>query len=156
MQQYAIFAVFLKEVAFICRDTRTFAELRKELHCCAELRISKQDKEKKLMADAVNQKPRWGTGRVTFLARLEQIQTLIEAGNGRRAVYDSLGGISGLGIGYSQFNRYVKRYLMSQEVSALCTSGTPKGDQAPNKDMGLKRPGFQYDPSSAHKRDDLI
>lgn len=156
MQQYAILAVSLKEVAFIRRDTRTFAELRKELHCCAELRISKHDRERKLMADVLNRKPRWGTGRVTFLARLEQIQTLIEAGNGRRAVYDSLGGVSGLGISYSQFNRYVKRYLMNRDVSAPCTPGTLKGDQAPSKGMGLKRPGFQYDPSSAHKRDDLI
>lgn len=116
------------------------------------------------MADAVNQKPRWGTGRVTFLARLEQIQTLIEAGNGHRAVYDSLGGVSGLGISYSQFNRYVNRYLMSQEPesqglhlsSSAYAPGTSKEGQAQNKGVGLKRSGFQYDPNSAHKRDDLI
>lgn len=116
------------------------------------------------MASGTDSKPRKGAGRVVFFAHLEQVQALMKAGNGQRAIYDILGGGSALGISYSQFNRYVNRYLIGPELKpreAVRTSepqilGTVKSLEAPNKSAGSKRSGFQYDPSSAHKRDDLI
>lgn len=127
------------------------------------------------MADTPSSKPRRGAGRVAFLARLDQFKTLIEAGNEQRTVYDDCGGEDELGISYSQFNRYVVRYITGakddghqrkgagqiapQSPSPAATGaagGQAGGKPAPAAKPGSKRPGFEYNPNSGNNRDDLI
>lgn len=55
------------------------------------------------------EKPRLGAGRVAFLAHLETIRKEVEAGWTMQAVYDTHG--PKLGITYSQFTRYVARFV---------------------------------------------
>ena len=62
-----------------------------------------------LLGGDCNEKPRQGTGRVASLAHLEAIRTEVEAGWTMQAVYDTHG--PKLGITYSQFIRYVSRFV---------------------------------------------
>lgn len=50
-----------------------------------------------------------GTGRVAFKARLEEIKKEIEAGRTVMSVYREYG--QKVGIGYSQFDRYVNKFI---------------------------------------------
>lgn len=52
-----------------------------------------------------------GGGRVAFLKHREAIRELIEAGHVARSIYDQLGGDAKLGISYSQFMRYVNKFI---------------------------------------------
>ena len=52
-----------------------------------------------------------GGGRVAFLKHRESIRELIEAGHVARSIYDKLGGDEKLGISYSQFMRYVNKFI---------------------------------------------
>ncbi|MFJ7316424.1 TraK family protein [Pseudomonas sp. NPDC098747] len=56
-------------------------------------------------------KPRRGAGRVAFLAHAEDFRKLVEAGHPLLAIYERHQGL--LGISYSQFARYVARYIRS-------------------------------------------
>ena len=118
------------------------------------------------MADTPNKKPRRGAGRVAFLAHLEQFRRLIEAGNEQRTIYDEFGGETQLGISYSQFNRYVVRYITGAKDDGHQKEGTrppatPRPSPAPAgagaRTTEDKKPAvFQHDPSSGNHRDDLI
>jgi len=50
-----------------------------------------------------------GVGRVAFLARLADFKRLLDAGHSMRSIYDDHK--NQLGIGYSQFTKYVSRYV---------------------------------------------
>ncbi|HBQ6954518.1 TPA: hypothetical protein L8O79_001763 [Klebsiella pneumoniae] len=127
------------------------------------------------MADTPSKKPRRGAGRVAFLARLEQFRELLAAGNEQRTIYDDFGGEAELGISYSQFNRYVVRYITGAKddghqrkgtgqiappspspAPTGATGGQARGSSTPAEKPGQKRPGFQHDPNSGNDRDDLI
>ncbi|HCZ8855114.1 TPA: hypothetical protein O4F33_005190 [Pseudomonas aeruginosa] len=127
------------------------------------------------MADTPSKKPRRGAGRVAFLARLEQFRELLAAGNEQRTIYDDFGGEAELGISYSQFNRYVVRYITGAKNDGHQRKGTgqiappspspaptgaaggqARGNSTPAEKPGQKRPGFQHNPNSGNDRDDLI
>ncbi len=127
------------------------------------------------MADTPSKKPRRGAGRVAFLARLEQFRELLAAGNEQRTIYDDFGGEAELGISYSQFNRYVVRYITGAKDDGHQRKGTgqiappspspaptgaaggqARGSSTPTEKHGQKRPGFQHNPNSGNDRDDLI
>ncbi|EHJ6431819.1 TraK family protein [Salmonella enterica] len=127
------------------------------------------------MADTPSKKPRRGAGRVAFLARLEQFRELLAAGNEQRTIYDDFGGEAELGISYSQFNRYVVRYITGAKDDGHQRKGTgqiappspspaptgaaggqARGSSTPVEKPGQKRPGFQHNPNSGNDRDDLI
>ncbi len=76
------------------------------------------------MADTPSKRPRRGAGRVAFLARLEQFRELLAAGNEQRTIYDDFGGEAELGISYSQFNRYVVRYITGAKDDGHQRKGT--------------------------------
>lgn len=63
------------------------------------------------------EKPRLGAGRVAFLAHLETIRKEVEAGWTMQAVYDTHG--PKLGITYSQFTRYVARFVKEKPPGRL-------------------------------------
>lgn len=62
------------------------------------------------MKKAPKELPR-GAGRVAFLARVEDFRKLVVAGHSILAIYQEHG--KDLGISYSQFSRYVARYIRS-------------------------------------------
>jgi hypothetical protein len=57
-------------------------------------------------------KPELGTGRVAFLARLPAIKEAIESGRTVMSVYREYG--KQLGIGYTQIDRYVNRFIKNK------------------------------------------
>lgn len=113
---------------------------------------------------------RTGAGRVAFLARLDEFSGLIQAGWPVTVVYEIHGG-DNTGLSYSQFARYVGKYIrkptkrgaqqptiademplpikpqVGQQQSGASTMSTP---------MPKRRPGFHHDPNSGNNRDDLI
>lgn len=118
------------------------------------------------MTDTPNRKPRRGAGRVAFLAHLEQFRKLIEAGNEQRTIYDEFGGETQLGISYSQFNRYVVRYITGAKSDGhqKKEGGQPAISRPSPASAGAgartaevkKQTVFQHNPSSGNDRDDLI
>lgn len=120
-----------------------------------------------------------GGGRVAFLKHRESIRELIEAGHVARSIYDKLGGDEKLGISYSQFMRYVNKFITpgkSHDVQATPpphpTPGVRTGTTAPTSSGHLPpangtgkpassgpRPGAQpriQHNSVASDKDDLI
>lgn len=91
---------------------------------------------------------RRGAGRVAFLASKDLFRSLFEQGHSQRAIYDDHG--SRLGITYSQFNRYMTRYLTEKEsvieqqneVSSSSAPPSPGGRAKPDRDEdGATRDG---------------
>ncbi len=64
------------------------------------------------MTKATAKPHRKGAGRVAFLARADLFRSLVEAGHPQRSIYDDHA--ADLGISYSQFNRYVGKYLLGK------------------------------------------
>lgn len=120
-----------------------------------------------------------GQGRVAFLARVDDFRNLLDAGHPLRSIYNDHK--DQLGIGYPQFTKYVSRYIRkakddghqkkgstegqkpaSQQGHSTAptgaTGGTVGASDSPDTKTqpGAKRPGFQHDPDSGNKRDDLI
>lgn len=60
-------------------------------------------------------KVRKGDGRVAFLAHADQFRKLLDAGHPQRSIYDDYG--DKLSISYSQFNRYVGKYLLGRKTT---------------------------------------
>lgn len=96
-----------------------------------------------------------GAGRVAFLARIEDIRKEIHAGYPLLAIYQEYE--KHLKISYSQFARYVTRYIRSKpryenegEKPVPATESTEPGEKEKRK------PGFSHDAVSGSKRDDLI
>ncbi|MFZ2316076.1 MAG: TraK family protein [Gammaproteobacteria bacterium] len=131
------------------------------------------------MQDKPNKNLRRGAGRVSFIARIEKFRELIKAGHGQRTIYDEFGGKEKLGISYSQFNRYMTRYIVGKKEKQG-GDGLQKNDlqqfdqvsqyQAPiintqyeaqnhnektEKYSSKQHNGFQHNPNSSD-RDDLI
>lgn len=112
-------------------------------------------------------------GRVAFLAHCNVIRDLLEKGHRNREVSAELE--AKLTISYSQFNRYVLRYITGEQNNghqrkrtAQISPPTPypaltpaPSGEARNSDArvfktGQKRAQFKHDPNSGNTRDDLI
>lgn len=122
------------------------------------------------MTTATKATKRKGAGRVAFLARKDEFKRLLDAGHPQRSIYDDHA--AELGISYSQFNRYVGKYLgkaHDHEHQRNDTQAAPaaagSGEQAAGNHGSAarrpatseqRRPGFQHDPNSGNDRDDLI
>ena len=98
-----------------------------------------------------------GAGRVAFLARIEDIRKMVDAGYSLLVIYEKYE--KHLKISYSQFARYVTRYIRSKpryekegekRVPATETKTIDSGEKEKRK------PAFTHDPSSGSNRDDLI
>ncbi|EJC7212057.1 hypothetical protein M0G61_002296 [Salmonella enterica] len=111
-----------------------------------------------------------GAGRVAFLARLDEFRGLVQAGWPVTVIYENHGGAD-TGLSYSQFVRYVGKYI--RKPTQRGTQQKPAPDEIPPAitpppepvqsgasktpaHMPKRRPGFQHDPSSGNDRDDLI
>jgi hypothetical protein len=118
-------------------------------------------------------KIRRGAGRVAFLARIDDFRKLLVAGHPLRAIYDDFA--EQLGISYSQFTKYVGRYIRNEKNDRHqrkdsgqitlpspppdptgAAGGQTRGSSTPAEKPGQKRPGFQHNPNSGNDRDDLI
>lgn len=128
------------------------------------------------MAIETAESPRRGDGKIAFLARLDTFQELFKAGHQQRKVFEKYE--SELGMSYSQFNRYVNKYIraetadghqrkgqgqkQSPSATAASTGGNSgSGGASPTpatsgKPASKRPPVFQHDPSSGNTRDDLI
>lgn len=133
------------------------------------------------MADTP-EKIRRGVGRVAFLARLDEFRKLVDAGWPITIIYEDHG--TSTGLSYSQFVRYVGKYLRTpstrstgddqsnaQPVPPTPTEtlsepqapsrqqrSKPTPSQPPSKPVSKpkRRAVFQHDPSSGNTRNDLI
>ena len=112
-------------------------------------------------------------GRVAFLAHSNAIRDLLAKGHRNKEVFAELE--AELDISYSQFNRYVARYItgsianghQSKDVGQIAPpnhtttrSGTTerqtRGINTQIEPRDQKRPVFKHDPNSGNERDDLI
>jgi len=111
-----------------------------------------------------------GAGRVAFLARLDEFRGLIQAGWPVTVVYENHGG-DNTGLSYSQFARYVGKYIRKPTKRGAQQPTTPDEIIVPVASVpeqmqsalptvpapiSKPRPGFRHDPSSGNNRDDLI
>ncbi|HEO70998.1 MAG TPA: hypothetical protein ENN80_07015 [Candidatus Hydrogenedentes bacterium] len=101
---------------------------------------------------------RKGAGRVAFLARADLFRSLLNAGHPQRSIYDDHA--ADLGISYSQFNRYVRKYLLGKADDHEHQKG-PSPAPAPTAGPGQQpakpgKPGFSHNANSGNDRDDLI
>lgn len=125
-----------------------------------------------------------GAGRVAFLARVADFRKLVDAGHPLLGIYESYKGE--LGISYSQFARYVAKYIRSpnheQEAPAGRRQSAPSAPPAqvppasapparsaggagtgsrtaaakPTPGKPAKPGAFQHSANSGNDRDDLI
>lgn len=108
-----------------------------------------------------------GAGRVAFLARRDDIQKLLDAGHTLRAIYKMHG--AGLNISYSQFARYVSRYIrppanVARPVPTSVSAPPPPDIPPPEKEPEAPSPspakpkggGFSFDPNRGNNLDDLV
>lgn len=111
-------------------------------------------------------KPRKGAGRVTFLAHAEKFRELIKSGHPQRSIYDEHA--DALGISYSQFNRYVGKYVLGKTesghqkgkvVETVVSPAEPVAATGEVKQQANASPekkgAFTHD-ANASKRNDLI
>lgn len=113
---------------------------------------------------------RKGDGRVAFLANADSFRELLTAGHPQRWIYDDHAAT--LGISYSQFNRYVGKYLLAkkndhghqikqtaggsghhkpgteQAASATSSTADTSSGRKPSKPVP-----FAHDPNSGNDRD---
>lgn len=115
-------------------------------------------------------------GRVAFLARKDQFRDLLEAGHSQLAIYAEHG--AALGISYSQFNRYIKQFLLNKDHKdehqkegtagnptrplpapsgkPSATGGAIPATTAKENQQGRVGGTFTHDPDSSKKRNHLI
>lgn len=112
-----------------------------------------------------------GAGRVAFLARLDEFRVLIEAGWPITVVYEHHGG-DNTGLSYSQFTRYVGKYIrktanrgiqqptVPEEIKIQVAPASGKvqsgGTSTTQTPIFKSRPVFQHNPNGGNDRDDLI
>lgn len=108
-----------------------------------------------------------GAGRVAFLARLDKFRDFLTAGWPITVVYENYGGAE-TGLSYSQFVRYVGKYIRTpnkrgtQQTKPLRETplqitppAAPQSSATPPRAQ-TGRVAFHYDPNSGNNRDDLI
>ncbi|MEB2158958.1 TraK family protein [Xanthomonas perforans] len=117
-----------------------------------------------------------GPGRVAFLAKKAEIAESVTAGHQLNSIYAGLE--QSLGISYSQFARYVKKYITGStethgskpqtnqaQKPIPAPASTPSGQRqsqssrqpaAPANPTAKPSAGFHHDPIAAKKLDDLV
>lgn len=112
-------------------------------------------------------------GRVAFLAHRDAIRDLLDKGHRNKEVFAKLE--DQLTISYSQFNRYVVRYITGANDDRHQRKGPGQivlqspfkpaeggagertvGNSSPSFNPRQKRAEFKHDPNSGNNRDDLI
>lgn len=93
-------------------------------------------------------KPRKGAGRVAFLAHLDGIKKMIEAGHPLVSVFEEYE--SKLSIKSGQFGKYVRKYIKGE------VRNEPKPKQAKAAPIRTRAPDQPAFVSSPTPRDDLI
>jgi hypothetical protein len=95
-------------------------------------------------------KPRKGAGRVAFLAHLEGIKKMIEAGHPLVSVFEAYE--NKLSIKSGQFGKYVRKYIKGE----VKNEGKPeaKDTGATRKPRGVESGHPKFKPSG--RRDDLV
>ena len=96
-----------------------------------------------------------GHGRVAFLPLLEDIRKLLKDGYPLIFIYNRHQ--QQLGIGYTQFTKYIHRYLKTDNFSENKkeTAAAKEKQSAVNKPV-VKSTVFTHDPNSGNTRKDLI
>jgi len=105
---------------------------------------------------------RKGDGRVAFLANVDKFREMLSAGYPQRSIYDDHASI--LGISYSQFNRYVGKYLLAKEgdhehkikQASLRVSQVAPALITNSEQTSAPPHPFVHNPSSGNDRNDLI
>jgi len=125
------------------------------------------------MPEPTNNARRWGAGRVAFLSQKDMFRSLIKAGHPFTSIYADHG--AALGISYTQFTRYVRKYLPDAitdrehqkgpapaPVPAAAPAAQPPAQGVENRSPAINTPDkkkagvpFQHD-AEASKRTDLI
>ncbi len=111
-----------------------------------------------------------GAGRVAFLARLDKFRDLLAAGWPITVVYESHGGAE-TGLSYSQFVRYVGKYIRTPSkrgtpqpqplnepplyITPPPAPGHSHSSEIPSR-TPTSRAVFKHDANSGNERDDLI
>jgi hypothetical protein len=92
-----------------------------------------------------------GAGRVAFLAHLEGIKKMIDAGHPLVSVFEEYE--SKLSIKSGQFGKYVRKYVKGE------MSNEPKGGKPadkPKEKSTKQKEKFTFDANAGNKRDDLV
>lgn len=84
-----------------------------------------------------------GAGRIAFLARVDDMKELMKAGYPMLAIYE--GYQSELKISYSQFARYVSRYIKRQEKEESKLKIKKDGEEKSVKPEASKKVKFGED-----------
>lgn len=93
-----------------------------------------------------------GVARVAFLARLDDLCRLLDAGHSLRSIYNNFA--EELGVGYPQFTKYVSKYIKKKTMNLKeGKSPLPKPLQETEKDkhglMHLQKNPFITTPTAA-------
>ena len=100
-----------------------------------------------------------GAGRVGFLVKQDEFARMIEEGHPLRAIYNKHQDV--LDISYSQFTRYVKRYIRTADHDTGRSDEHQKGqdaaaDRARLTDNRNTGDAFTFDPTAGHRKEDYI
>jgi len=114
-----------------------------------------------------NKKRRKGEGLIAFIANIDKFRKLLNAGYPQRSIYDEHEAI--LGFSYSQFNRYVHKFLLKshtidkyqtkQSIGSNLKGLTtiPKVSKTTGDEQkATKSDLFSHNPSDGNIRKDLI
>lgn len=125
------------------------------------------------MPEPTNKARRWGAGRVAFLSQKDLFRSLIKAGHPFTSIYADHG--AALGVSYTQFTRYVRKYLPDAiadrehqkgsapaPVPVAAPAVQPPAQGAENRSPAINPPdkpkagsAFKFD-AEGNKRTDLI
>ncbi len=118
---------------------------------------------------------RYGAGRIAFLKHQAEVRVAVEQGQTLQAVFGEYG--RKLGISYSQFARYVDKYVREAKPRSKASGrsnqvkqpagvsapppSAPKPASSPARDGGASRAGggiqqFKYSPDTGGDKDSLI
>lgn len=96
-----------------------------------------------------------GAGRVGFIANQEAITERFKRGEPLSVIYSDFS--DKLGIGYSQFARYVSRYIRSQSEDGIERYKGTKGQAKPPEIKATKKEKVPFfDSKGGHNSDGLI
>lgn len=93
-----------------------------------------------------------GTGRIAFFARKEEIKKELETGRTVMSIYREMG--PKMGIGYSQFDRYVNKLIRSKPDENQGKKRDRITNEPGNTDKETKKrsDGFEIDSDTGEKR----
>jgi len=101
------------------------------------LRNSKADQNHRLA---------WGVGRIFFMAHVEKVQKLVDAGYSNLSIYQKLEGKLG-GLSYSQFSHHVRKRIIEPRRHVPLPAPPPKPAEKPETNVKAGPIRFQRGPS---------